>query len=179
MPSPGPSHDTPDDQLMARLAAGRAEALDALVARHEPRLRRWLGARGLQEHDARDCLQDTWLRLVRSAPRYTGQGRFQGFLSTLARASYGDWCRRLRPVRDLPPDLDQAASPGLEAGLALDLSAALARLPAHQAAVLELTVQRGLGYAEAAERLGIPVGTVKSRVHHAVRRLRRELCDDR
>ena len=68
-----------------------------------------------------------------------------------------------------------AAASGCDPAERLDLAEALQKLPELQREVLRYTVHEGLSYAEAAERLGVPVGTVKSRVSRAVAALRERL----
>jgi RNA polymerase sigma-70 factor (ECF subfamily) len=60
--------------------------------------------------------------------------------------------------------------PGVE-----ELRAALAELPVHERAVLELTEVRGLRYRDAARALGVPIGTVMSRLHRARARLKKRV----
>ena len=60
----------------------------------------------------------------------------------------------------------------------LDLETAVSRLPGKLAEVIELSVRQGLSHREVAQRLGIPLGTVKSRMYLAVQRMRKELRHD-
>ncbi len=164
-----------DDDLMSAAAAGVPGALDTLTNRHRPLLLSWFRSKGLQEHDAEDCVQETFIRLHKALERYEARGSFSGFLHRLARNSWVDWVRRRRP--DSEPLQRAAQMPcglGETSAERLDLHAAWATLSTRHRDVLELTVRAGLSYRETGERLGIPEGTVKSRVYHAVRRLRAE-----
>ncbi|MFT7461917.1 MAG: RNA polymerase sigma-70 factor (ECF subfamily) [Pseudohongiellaceae bacterium] len=170
---------SPDDDLMTAAAAGVPGALDTLAQRHRPGLLSWFRGRGLQEHDAEDCVQDTFIRLHQALGRYEAVGRFHGFLRLLARNAWVDWTRRKRPDSQPLQSAAQLSCPALTApDERLDLGVAWARLPKKHRDVLELTVRSGLTYREAALQLGIPEGTVKSRVYHAVRRLRKDLDHD-
>lgn len=166
----------PDDDLMTAAAAGVPGALDTLAQRHRAGLLSWFRHRGLQEHDAEDCVQDTFIRLQQALGRYEAMGSFPGFLRLLARNAWVDWSRRRRPESQPLESAAQLPCPrGAAAEERLDLQHAWTRLSVRQRDVLELTVRSGLSYREVGRRLGIPEGTVKSRVYHAVRRLRAEL----
>ena len=168
----------PDHALMRRVARGDRQAFAELVARHHVALFRLFRRLGLDAHAAEDCVQDTCLRLLRAAPSYRPAAPFRAFLRRLARNALVVWTRRrrdgaltLRDPRD-PALLDRAAhapeSP-------LDVRAAVERLSLKLRDVVHLSVYEGLSHAEVAERLDIPEGTVKSRLHNALRRLRESL----
>ena len=183
---------SPDDQptdavLMRKLAAGDADALALLVRRHQEvvvNLFRRLGAR---RDDAEDCAQETFLRLYLYRDRYrptdrrnggTSEVPFRGFLFTLARHA---WLDHARKARRRPTVRLDAVREGYEPTVGdcrteidrrLDLDAALSRLPEPHAWVVGLSVYAGLSQDEIARLLEIPVGTVKSRMHYGLRKLR-------
>lgn len=154
-----------------------------LTDEHRRAVQGWFRRLGLNLHDAEDCAQTTLLRVQGALGRYEERAPFSAFLRRVSRSVYADWCRRQRVRR---AELAQAAvleeqellAPSADPAGSLDLAAAVARLPPKLADVLELSVRQGLGYREVALRLGIPVGTVKSRMFLAVRRLRKELDRD-
>ena len=78
-----------------------------------------------------------------------------------------------RRTVELPEDVAMAAETGEDHRLDL-IRSAIVELPEQQREVLELRLKDDLRYAEIAEMLDIPIGTVRSRLHHALRRLR--LC---
>ncbi len=165
----------PDDAAPQPLPPGHVSAEHrAIVVARFRRL-------GLDLHDAEDCAQDTFLRFERARPGYRPAAPLSAFLLRIAHSVYVDWCRRQRVrrvVRQAAPEDRLERLPSAETlapGEALDVGRAVEALPEHLRVVVELTVRRGLGYREAGERLGIPVGTVKSRMFHAVRRLRAAL----
>lgn len=143
--------------------------LAALAADDRARLRAFFERRGVDAHAAEDCVQDLFVRLLRARP---GRPPRRGFLEVVARSVLVDWFRRarVRGVADEPRAEHAVAEPRHE--LRLDLQAAIARLPDGQREVVVLALVEGRRYAEVAARLGIPEGTVKSRMYHAVRALR-------
>lgn len=177
MSAPDP-HADPDAALMRRVARGDRAAFAELVARHHVALLRLFRRLGLDAHAAEDCVQDTFLRLLSAAPSYRATAPFRAFLRRLARNALVDWTRRrkdgavsLRDPHD--PALTERAARAPESPL--DVQAAVARLSLKLRDVVRLSVYEGLSHAEVAERLDIPEGTVKSRLHHALRRLREAL----
>ncbi len=147
---------------------------------------RRLGA-GLDE--AEDLTQELFLRLYRHAHRYRPGARFEAFCFRIARNAWIDFERRraVRPraaagleeeggedLTHLSAD-DRQVAPDQVAELrdeAARLRAGLAGLSAGHREVFELAVVQERPYPEISELLGIPVGTVKSRMHVAVKRLR-------
>lgn len=171
-------HREHEQELVARLAAGdREDALSDLYALYG----RPLYGLGLQLlHDAglaEDLVQETFLRLWRSARTYDpDRGSVRTFVFTLARRAAVDmWRRRGAPVPALLDEPQQADAAGVEAYehlvLRLSIGEALQVLSPAQRDVLELQYQTDLTQAQVAERLGIPLGTVKTRTMHALRRL--------
>ena len=164
---------------MSRAGDGCRSSFEALVQRHRGGLLARFRKLGLDHGAAEDCVQDTLLRVHRASAAYEARAPFGAFLMRLARNVHIDWCRRQKLRRGTPAPLDAAADlvgrdlpPEL-----IDLREALARLPQRWRRVVELSVHQGLSQAEVAERLGIPLGTVKSRMHHALRKLRGMLDD--
>lgn len=144
---------------------------------------------GAAPAEAEDLTQELFLKLFRHAETYQTQGRFAGFAFRVARNAWIDRSRRRahragEAAGGAAPDdvsaLDLASQsrheePGV--GLArreevARLHAALADLPERHRLVFELGVLQELPYGEISSLLHIPVGTVKSRMFHAVRKLR-------
>ena len=133
--------------------------------------------------DAQDLVQEVLLRVRRGLATYR-PGSMEGWLSRITTNAFLDEVRRRRrrPVDHLGDDADQVLTVGddveraLEsASLSADLESALAALtPDFRAAVVLCDVV-GLSYEEIAESLGIPVGTVRSRIHRARAALREAL----
>ena len=161
---------------MARVAAGdRGAPLAELYRRYEGRLYglglRLLGDPGLAE----ELVQETFLRLWRSASRFDpARGSVRSFLFTIARRRAIDLWRRpsSRPFEPDPEAAD-ASSDAVEALLlGITVRDAMNGLSPEHRQVLELAYDEHLTQARIAERLGLPLGTVKSRTFHALRALK-------
>ncbi len=134
-----------------------------------------LGDQGLAE----EMVQEAFIKLCRQANNYDpGRGPVRGWLFTMARSAVYDIARRpssrpLLPVEDfqLPPQYDTVD----QALTTLTVDQALDKLPSIYAAVMRL-VRDGFTHSEIAERLGIPIGTVKSRTAKAADTLKAELA---
>ena|SRR5690349_7288165 len=126
---------------------------------------------------AEDVVQETLLRAWRRLPALEeSQGSVRAWLFTVARNLVIDEWRTSRSQREVSvADVPESAADGDRTDAALlswVVAEALTRLSAEHRAVLVECYYRGLPVAVAAERLGIPAGTVKSRTHYALRALR-------
>ena len=129
---------------------------------------------------AEDLTQELFLRLYRSAARYRAEERLVAYCFRLARNLWIDECRRAPrhgPVGRPGPEVEELAAQEIRGTLLLEeeergLRELLASLPGGQRRVLELALLGELSQAEIADQLSIPLGTVKSRMFHALRRLR-------
>ena len=171
-----------DEVLCQQLARGEESALRTLVARHRHRIWGLLLRSTGNEADAEDLFQEVWIRVVRAAGDFDPRQRFAPWLYRIAVNLLRDAARRrkampIAPTGDgtLPEQADRrrGADEEVAAGQeARALHQAIASLPAGQRDVLLLRWIEGLGEREVAEAVGIPPGTVKSRLHHAMRNLR-------
>jgi RNA polymerase sigma-70 factor, ECF subfamily len=167
-----------EQQLVARVATGdREAALSDLYALYGRPLY-GLGIHLLRDAGlAEDLIQETFIRLWRSARSYDpARGSVRTFVFTLARRAAVDlWRRRGAPVPALLDEPEQADAAGTVAYenlvLRLSVGEALEVLSPAQREVLDLQYQADLTQAQVAERLGIPLGTVKTRTMHALHRL--------
>jgi RNA polymerase sigma-70 factor (ECF subfamily) len=175
----------PDDDaaLLARVAEGDlSHPLEELYDRYATRLYglglRLLGDPGLAE----ELVQETFVRLWQSAGRYDpDRGSVSGFVFTIARRLAVDLWRRpsSKPFAELEeaganPERDPAdAVDQLLVGL--NVRDALASLPDGQREVLELLYLQDLSQRQVAERMGVPLGTVKTRAYYGLRALREAL----
>lgn len=171
----------PGTDLLARFRAGDPEAFGELVEAMGPRLKGFYLRMGASEAVAEDLVQEVFLRVLQRSGRYRASGRLDAYLLRIARNLWVD-SRRRRELPSLPQTAgeppDPAPGPEEVAGgrdRAALLRRALAGLEEPQREILELAVLQDLPYREVAGILGIPVGTVKSRVHYALRRLRTRL----
>jgi RNA polymerase sigma-70 factor (ECF subfamily) len=163
-----------DRELVRRVTeSGDERAFRELYRLHSPRVYalvlRILGS----EQDADDVVQETWLRAIRSAPRFRWEASFSSWLSAIALNCARGMRRRERrwPTTEVPDDAP-AQGRWLATEARIDLERALERVPPGYRAVLELYELEGRPHEEIAERLGIAIGTSKSQLHHARRFLR-------
>ena len=173
-----------DESAEAALWAGarsgpsaRRQAFDGLFrALREPVLALCLHLTG-RRSDAEDALQETFLSAYRALPFFRGEARFSTWVYRIAlRAALRVRSRR-RPGEQLH---DEIPGGGGEAAMAArdevrQVAAAMARLPAEQRAVLSLFAVEGLSHAQIAQVLGVPEGTIWSRLHAARKRLAAEM----
>lgn len=158
--------DADDAALLRGHAAGDPDAFAVLVGRHRDRL--WAVAlRTLGEpEEAADALQDALISAMRAAGSYRGEAAVTTWLHRVVVNACLDRVRR-RSARAADPlgDRDLAALRDDHAATIerIDLHAALARLPESQRLALVLVDMEDLSVAEAADLLGVPAGTVKSR----------------
>lgn len=178
-PVPSATSPEPDDfALMAAIRAGEPGAFDALAARWRPRVVNFLRSLGADSDGADDGAQETLLRVYRYRDAYEPRVPFPAFLFTLARRAFLDQRRRAKRSAGVEPmlfDVEPAPERGPSHADRLDLAFAVAQLPRRLREVVAWGVLRGLPYDRVAALLGIPVGTVKSRMFHAIRRLRKAL----
>lgn len=145
---------------------------------HIPRLRRYARTLTFELHRADDLVQATLERALSHWHQFDQRRDMLLWLLSIAHNAFLDSRRREARLQVLDPQFlaaqqDASASdPGVDVGLRIDLSAALDRLTPEQREPLLLVSVEQLSYAECAEALGIPIGTVMSRVSRARASLR-------
>jgi RNA polymerase sigma-70 factor (ECF subfamily) len=164
------------DELLVSLAQdGDRAALERLAQRWRPR--HYAHARRLLRSPdaAADAVQEAWVGIVRGIGRLRDVEQFPSW-------SYAIVTRRCRDAQRLAaraPSLDAEIEPAdpnpADPGAAHDLKRALAALPPVQRAAVALYYREGFTAAEIGRALGVPLGTVKTRLFHARRALRRSL----
>jgi RNA polymerase sigma-70 factor (ECF subfamily) len=173
--SPSPRYAPPiGDEDAATVDAARAgdtAALDRLLRSHYDKVfavcRRLTG----NDADASDAAQESLIAMVRGLPRFDGRSRMSTWVYRIAVNASLDELRRRRRRPDLGLDasFDLGAGKGSDGGPEevagrLDIDAALLRLPVEFRAAVVLRDLCGLDYAEIAEVLDLPAGTVRSRI---------------
>ncbi len=172
----------PSGDLLVRCQQGDPDAFDLLVLEMAPRLKGYFLRQGADAATAEDLAQNVFVRTLQHLDRYQPSGQMGAYLLRIARNLWIDHLRRnrkLRSVDDLREMSDARPGP-LELAGASDRAAqvrlALAGLDQDARELLELAVLQRLPYKDVADLLGVPVGTVKSRVFYALRRLRDRLA---
>jgi RNA polymerase sigma-70 factor (ECF subfamily) len=146
---------------------------DEIIRPHIPALRRYAWALSRHAHDADDLVQECLLRALGGWHLRRPEGSVRAWLFAILHNTFIS-TRRAAARRDQTgQDQEQPADPSQEHRLLLDeVAAALARLPDEQRAVLLLVGVEDFTYAEAARILGIPIGTVISRLSRGRERIR-------
>lgn len=125
-------------------------------------------------------MQETFLRLWRGAGGYRPErGPVRSYVFTIARrAAITLWRRPSSRPMDPPPAAESGGADRVEEIiLAVSVRDAMSALTAEHREVLALCVERDMTQAQAAAHLGVPVGTVKSRTHHALKALHVALAE--
>ena len=157
-----------------------AAALVDLVTEHNGQLRA-LALRLLDDPAlVDDALQDAYIRAFRALPRFRGESSLATWLYRIVRNVCMDELRRRRRRAERPYEAAESMAVGDDSGdltvERTDLVAGLAALPATHRAAIVLVDGYGMGYRAAGEMLGIPAGTVGSRVFRARASLRLALA---
>lgn len=156
---------------MQELAAGHEPALHELLRRYERSLAGFLYRHRAGE-DVDDLFQETWLRIVRNAHRFDPGKRFTTWMYRIALNLCRDRARRRGSEHALPLVAEPTTNgPERRVAAGLDARRLLAMLPEAQREVLILRHYHDMSEEETAAIVGIPVGTVKSRLHLALKRL--------
>ena len=161
-----------DEELMVAFRDGAEAAFDALFERYRQAIWRFFRRRVPERAQAEELAQDTFVALVRGAPRYEPRSAFRSYLFGIA-FNILSAARRRAPMASLP--LAGPAIAGEDPELRLWVRNALAALEETDREVLMLREYEQLSYDEIAELLGIPIGTVRSRLFRARMALREEL----
>lgn len=168
---------TADDELIAvRCQLGEADAFNELIRRWNDPIWRYVRRLAGNDDDAAEMVQDIWLRVVRGISRLRDASRLRPWLFGIARRVAMDRLRNQYAAPSLADiDMDGIASDDDVSAVEDDLAAMeneLARLPVVEREVLTLFYLNELSLAEVADVMGVPVGTVKSRLFRARRLLR-------
>jgi RNA polymerase sigma-70 factor (ECF subfamily) len=176
-----PSAEPTDAVLLRQVADGDRQALEQLYVRHAGWLLVRLGRRCADPGLVDEVVQDTFVAVWRSARRYDGRGEVAAWIWGIGVRRLVDGLRRIpraAVVQDPQPSaIEMSAEERVLLGVQYgDLAGALDRLSPELRAVVQSTVLDGQTTAEAGRLLGIPQGTVKSRMKRAREVLREELA---
>ncbi len=180
LPLPPHAPSSEDAALLSAVGQGDRQAFQALYARWGGRLLAYVNAMGARGPQGEDLVQEIFLTLWQKASLYRPElGSPEAWIFTLTRHKVLDIWRRPRPVVEVEPDFlealvgDDAGHANVEQGLSL--RKAMGTLMPDQRRALQLAYFGELSYAETAQAMGIPVGTLKSRIRSALSRLRESL----
>lgn len=174
---------------LAALRRGRPALFEAFVRAEIATFLGFYARLGARRAEAEDLVQDLFVKLYERSADYQPQGSFGAFAFRVARNLWMDHGRRQanrptgaladgdeRALRELVAERPSGPLEDLEREEdAARLRSAIGRLPEAHRSVFELGALQGLPYQAVGEALGLPVGTVKSRMFHAVRKLRAAL----
>ena len=166
-------------EVLAAVADGDRRALRVLYDRHAPWLALRLARRCADPGVVDETIQDTFVAVWRGAGRYSGQGAVGAWIWGIAIRRLIDALRRRPRGEVLVAEVEDRRSAEEEVLLGVefgDLGGALGRLSPELRAVVQATVLDGLTSREAGRLLGIPSGTVKTRMMRARVQLREELA---
>ncbi len=162
----GSKVDEPAPQVVRAAAAGDLDAFTELVRTYQMPVWRFLRHLLGDAELAEDVTQDTFLRVHRNLAGFEFRSKFSTWIFRIARNAGTDALRaqqrRARLIRAVQP-----APPAGDAATGVELSASLASLAPKLREAFILVEVFGLPYREAGDALGVPEGTVKSRVFHA------------
>lgn len=158
-----------DELLVMECQDGSAKALERLVSRWQRRLWQYAYRLTGNAEAAWDVTQESWLGVVRGLSHLNDPARFRPWVYRIVTRKADDWIARnakaRRRTETIPEEPEQNPSQDREASD--DLQSLMGRLPDQSRTVLALCYLEGLPIAEIARVLGIPEGTVKSRLHAA------------
>ncbi|MEM9495206.1 MAG: sigma-70 family RNA polymerase sigma factor [Pseudomonadota bacterium] len=181
-----PGRGDEDAALMTRVRVGRDRAaLGAIAEHYAPRLKAWLMNRGEEAHTAEDIAQDVMIAVWNKAALFDPErGSFSTWVFRMTRNRWIDHKRKHDRVQPTSPgvvaEMADAPVAGAEAAFEQTEAAAavrheMAQLSAEQKHVLHLAFFEGLTHSEIAERTGLALGTVKSRIRAPLKKMRARL----
>lgn len=165
---------TSDGYLLGRIAEGDLESFQAFYTRYAGRVLAYARQLSRRREMAEDVTQEVFVAVWRRAASYRPErGDPAGWLYTITRNKLVDQWRRAGETQDLEEigDLRLAEAEG-GGDLRLTMRQALARVAPEQRRAIEMAYFGGLTYEETAQRLDLPVGTLKSRIRSGLKRLR-------
>ncbi|MEA2498520.1 MAG: hypothetical protein QOH26_925 [Actinomycetota bacterium] len=176
----GPGEEHSDQELLRAISDGAHAALRELYERHAPWLLLRLQRRSPDPQLAEEAVQDTFVAVWRTSATFSGRGEVAAWIWGIGIRRLIDRMRRTQRFEPLPEgraDVVVSAEDQVLLGVEFgDLAGALSRLSPELRAVVQATVLDGLTTKEAAQLLGIPSGTVKTRMLRARAQLRGELA---
>lgn len=166
-----------DAELLAAVAQGRTDALRELHRRHAPWLAARLSHRSADRWLVDEAVQDTFVAVWKKPDSYRGESEVGAWLWGIAIRKLIDRLRRERTPHLERPAVIESAEEAVLAGIGYgDLGRAMEHLSPELMAVVQARILDGLSTREAARLLGIPAGTVKTRLMRAKQIMREQLA---
>ena len=168
-----------EDQLMIAYQNGDEEALEGIYTLLKTSLYSFIFRYTRDEQLSIDIVQDTFVKLQRYKHKYNPRnGKLKSYLFQIAYRLMITKLNRRKKWRSLLPFLSPIQSEELHHSDRITIREAIAKLPEIQRAVVLLFYYHDMPQEEIAKVLGIPKGTVKSRLHIAIKKLKEELGGD-
>jgi RNA polymerase sigma-70 factor (ECF subfamily) len=167
--------EEPDAELLRRFVHGDRDAFESLFHRFEGDVHNWVRRIVRDGSSAEDVVVDTFWRAYRARARFDWSRSVGAWLRRIATNAALDHLRASRRVERRPADERTLASASVDYALKDAIARAFDHLSPKLKAVATLAIIEEVSHAEIAEALGVPIGTVKSRLHRAMRALRVEL----
>ena len=179
-----------DEELVARSIAGDTESFNQLILRWERPIYALAYRQIGREDDARDIVQDAFLRAFRALPGFKGEAKFSSWLYRITLNLCRDFMRRAKRAPFLPvpegmelTDLASTESTRVESvedvvtreDLSRHVARAMGVLPEEQRSAILLKEYHGLTFQEIADMQGCPLSTVKTRLYQGLSVVRRQL----
>jgi RNA polymerase sigma-70 factor (ECF subfamily) len=175
-----------DHRLIAECLKGRTAAFGELMRRHQDRLYNTVFRMLHSAEDAQDVVQEAFLHAYQSLDSFKGDAQFFTWLCRIAMNTAISLRRKRRAVVPIeagpngesgidPPDESDEADPShgmAQAEQGRRIHQALGRLSGEHRSVLVMKDMEGLKYEQMADLLGVPIGTIRSRLHRARLELR-------
>lgn len=178
--------EVPDEILLGKWLAGDEVAFEALFQRYSAALFRYFSRLGARGALAEDLTQQTFLKVLTGAQGFDTHRKFSTWLYAIATNAWRDqhkgtrrrlaWTALLGSQGRPPAKHEEALTDPVQREVASCVEEVLRELPDEIRAILIMKHFQGLRYEEIGEVLGIPLGTVKSRLHAAVMQVRGRLA---
>jgi len=184
-----------DAMLVSRCQKGDRSALDILICRHEARAYQFAYKLTGNPEEAADVVSEAFIKVYRSVDRFNGDSAFSTWLYRILTNCFFDMRKKASrratasldnpltadgaiPLRYIASNEDSPYDAAVSNARAERIDAAMEAIPACQKDVLALVHTGKLSYEDIAERLGVPMGTVKSRIFVARKSIRSLLGDE-
>jgi RNA polymerase sigma-70 factor (ECF subfamily) len=173
-------HEPADNEIMMRVRDGEVAQLGLLFERHQAMLYNFFLRQSGNREASQDMVQEVFLRILRYRHTFRGESKFTVWMYSIARNAYADSFRKRKKATLAEPDGFEAASDDPLPNETMEqdqevalLRRALDRLSSEKREVLLLSRFQNLKYEEISQILNCPVGTIKARVHWAIKDLKR------